>query len=91
MSFDSLQAKILQLNNPTVVGLDPKPDYIPTHILNRHMAEKGETLEAMADAFLEFNQGLIDALWDIIPAVKPQSAFYELLGPAGVAALKKNR
>ncbi len=89
MSFDSLQAKILQLNNPTVVGLDPKPDYIPTHILDRHLAEKGETLEAMADAFLEFNQGLIDALRDIIPAVKPQSAFYELLGPAGVAALKK--
>ncbi len=89
MSFDILQDKILALRNPTVVGLDPRPDYIPKHILDRHTAEKGETLEAAADAFCEFNRGLIDALCDIVPAVKPQSAFYELLGPAGVAALKE--
>ena len=89
MSFDVLQDKILALQNPTVAGLDPKPDYIPKHIMDRRTAEKGETLEAVADAYLEFNQGLIDALCDIIPAVKPQSAFYELLGPAGVEVLKK--
>lgn len=89
MSFDILQEKILKLQNPTVVGLDPRPEFIPRHIMERCTAQKGETLEAAADAFFEFNRGLIDALYDIVPAVKPQSAFYELLGPIGVAALKK--
>lgn len=89
MSFDTLQAKILEKQNPTVVGLDPLPDYVPGHIMDRHIGEKGETLAAAADAFYEFNCGLIDALQDIIPAVKPQSAYYELLGSAGVEAFKK--
>ncbi|MEL4106660.1 orotidine-5'-phosphate decarboxylase [Oscillospiraceae bacterium WX1] len=89
MSFDILQEKILALNNPTVVGLDPKPDYIPPFILEKHIAEKGETLEAAADAFVEFNRGLIDAVCDIVPAIKPQSAYYELLGFEGVRALKE--
>lgn len=89
MSFDILQRKIDEKGNPTVVGLDPLPDYIPPHIMEKHVAAKGETLEAAADAFFEFNCGIIDAVCDIVPAVKPQSAYYELLGPAGVAALKK--
>lgn len=89
MSFDILQEKILTLNNPTVVGLDPMPDYIPPFILNKHISEKGETLKAAADAYVEFNTGLIDALCDIVPAIKPQSAYYELLGFAGIEALKK--
>lgn len=89
MSFDILQAKILDKQNPTVVGLDPLPDYVPGHIMDRHIADKGETLKAAADAFYEFNCGLIDALDDIIPAVKPQSAYYELLGAAGVQSFKK--
>lgn len=89
MSFDILQEKIITLKNPTVVGLDPMPDYVPPFILNKHIAVKGESLAAAADAYYEFNCGLIDALSDIIPAVKPQSAYYELLGFAGVEALKK--
>jgi orotidine-5'-phosphate decarboxylase len=89
MSFDTLQAKIFDKQNPTVVGLDPLPDYVPRHIMDRHITEKGETLEAAADAFYEFNCELLDALYDIVPAVKPQSAYYELLGPAGVEAFKK--
>ncbi len=89
MSFDTLQGKILEKQNPTVVGLDPLPDYVPKHVMDRSIAEKGETLEAAAGAFYEFNRGLIDALYDIVPAVKPQSAYYELLGHAGVEAFKK--
>lgn len=89
MSLDTLQEKIIALKNPTVVGLDPMPDYVPSFILNKHIAQKGESLAAAADAYTEFNCGLIDALADIIPAVKPQSAYYELLGYAGVEALKK--
>jgi orotidine-5'-phosphate decarboxylase len=89
MSFDSLQAKIDQMQNPTVVGLDPDLAHIPEDILGKRFATKGKTLESAAAAVLDFNYGLIDALCDIVPAVKPQSAYYEALGPAGVAVLKQ--
>jgi len=89
MSFDRLQEKIDNMQNPTVVGLDPALSNVPPQILDKHIAEKGETLEAAADAVMEFNTGLIDALFDIVPAVKPQLAYYEALGPAGVLVLKK--
>ena len=88
MSFDILQARILELENPTVVGLDPLPDYIPGDIVEKHLRQ-GETPEAMAEAYFEFNCGIIDAVCDIVPAVKPQSAYYELLGYEGVRAFKK--
>ena len=89
MSMDILQEKILEKQNPTVVGLDPRPEYVPEEIRARHFAEKGETLEALADAYLEFNKGLMDALADFIPAIKPQSAYYELLGWQGLRCLKE--
>ncbi|MCL2391371.1 MAG: orotidine-5'-phosphate decarboxylase [Oscillospiraceae bacterium] len=89
MSFDRLQKKIDDMQNPSVVGLDPALEHVPPHILQKHVAEKGETLEAAGAAVCEFNFGLIDALCDIVPAIKPQSAYYELLGPCGVLALKQ--
>ena len=88
MSFDRLQEKIDELKNPTVVGLDPAIESIPPEILEKHIKEKGETLEAGAEAVLELSIGLIDVLCDIVPAVKPQSAFYEAFGHVGVGALK---
>ncbi|MCL2401535.1 MAG: orotidine-5'-phosphate decarboxylase [Oscillospiraceae bacterium] len=88
MSFDRLQQKIDEMKNPTVVGLDPALEHVPPEILDKHIAAHGETLQAAAQAVLEFNKGLIDAVCDIVPAVKPQSAYYEALGPDGVAALK---
>lgn len=89
MAFDVLQDKILKMRNPTVFGLDPKPEYIPPFILEHHISEIGPTPEAAAAAYYEFNCGLIDALCDIAPAVKPQSAYYEVLGSAGVRCLEK--
>ena len=88
MSFDRLQEKIDKMRNPTVVGLDPALGHIPPQIMEKHIAAMGETLEAAAAAVIEFNTGLIDALCDIVPAVKPQSAYYEALGPEGIRALK---
>jgi len=87
MSFARLQERINELKNPTVVGLDPDLAHIPAEIIDKHIKELGETLEAASLAVVEFNTGLIDALYDIVPAVKPQSAFYEALGPHGVLAL----
>ena len=89
MAFDRLQQKIDAMRNPTVVGLDPALEHIPPQILEKHFSEKGETFEAAAAAVVEFNTGLIDALCDIVPAVKPQSAYYEALGYEGVEAMKK--
>jgi len=89
MSFDRLQEKIDAMRNPSVVGLDPALEHIPPQMLEKHFAQKGETLEAAAAAVYEWGAGLIDALYDIVPAVKPQLAYYEALGPDGVLALKK--
>jgi len=89
MSFDRLQERIDKLQNPSVVGLDPALEHVPPQILEKQIALLGETLEAAAVAVCEFNFGLIDALCDIVPAVKPQSAYYEMLGPEGVAVLKQ--
>ena len=87
MAFDRLITKIAQTQNPTVAGLDPKLAYIPSYIKEKCFAEYGVTLEGAAAALLEFNKGLIDALCDIVPAVKPQAAYYEMYGWQGVKAL----
>lgn len=89
MSLDRLLERIEKLQNPSVVGLDPKLDYIPPHILKRSFLQYGRTLEGAADAILTYNKALIDALCDIIPAVKPQAAYYEIYGWQGVKALAK--
>ena len=87
MSMDKLIEKIVEKQNPTVAGLDPKLSYIPEHIRSASYEKYGKTLEGAADALLQFNKGLIDALCDVVPAVKPQAAYYEMYGWQGVKAL----
>jgi len=87
MSFDRLIAKITATKNPTVLGLDPKLDYIPNEIKEEAYKTHGKTLEGAADALLRFNKALIDAVHDIVPAVKPQAAYYEMYGWQGVRTL----
>lgn len=87
MSLDRLIEKIAELKNPTVAGLDPKLSYIPDFIKQDAFRRHGETLEGAAEALLQFNRGLIDALCDIVPAVKPQCAYYEMYGWPGLRAL----
>lgn len=89
MSFDRLIEAIKRTKNPTVAGLDPKLDFIPDYIKEEAYAKFGKTLEGAAEALYRFNQGLIDALCDIVPAVKPQAAYYEMYGWQGVRALKR--
>ena len=89
MSFDVLQEKILAVKNPTVAGLDPKPEYVPAHLRKEAYAQYGETLQGAAEAIFAFNKGLIDALCDIVPAVKPQSAYYERLGWRGMEVMER--
>ncbi len=87
MSFDRMIEKIVEMQNPTVAGLDPKLAYIPPYILEEAVVEHGKTLEGAAAALVTYNKGLIDALCDIVPAVKPQAAYYEMYGWQGVRAL----
>lgn len=87
MSFDRLIEKIVEKQNPTVAGLDPKMAYIPEYIKAESYGKYGKTLEGAADAILTYNKGLIDELCDIVPAVKPQAAYYEMYGWYGVKAL----
>ena len=89
MSFDRLIEGIKKMKNPTVAGLDPKLDFIPGYIKEEAYAQYGKTLEGAAEALYRFNEGLIDALCDIVPAVKPQAAYYEMYGWQGVRALKR--
>ena len=63
--------------------------YVPKHIVESSLKEYGETLEGAADAIWKFNQAIIDAVADLIPAVKPQIAMYEQFGLAGLVAYDK--
>lgn len=87
MALDRLIEKIVEKQNPTVAGLDPKLSYIPDFIKEKAFAKYGKTLEGAAEAILVYNKALIDALCDIVPAVKPQAAYYEMYGWQGVRAL----
>lgn len=89
MSLDRLMEKIVETQNPTVVGLDPKLDYVPEYIKNEAYSEDGYTLKAAGKALFRFNKGIIDAICDIVPAIKPQAAYYEMYGYYGVKALAK--
>ncbi len=87
MAFDRLIENIISKQNPTVAGLDPKLDYVPASIKNACFAEYGKTLEGAAEALLRFNTAIIDQIHDIVPAIKPQAAYYEMYGWQGVRAL----
>lgn len=89
MSFDLLQQKICALKNPTIAGLDARIEYVPEHIRKAAYAEHGKSLAGACEAIYRFNVGLMDALCDIVPAVKPQSAYYENLGWQGMALLER--
>ena len=83
---DELVRKIAEMENPTVLGLDPKLDYIPDFI--KEHAEQifpEEATKATAKAIWLFNKAIIDSTCDIIPAIKVQYAYYEMYG---IEALK---
>ncbi len=86
---DLLCESIEKKNNPTVMGLDPKLDYIPAFIREKNDGIYSNPEESAGASILEFNKALIDAVYDIIPAVKPQFAYYEMYGIYGLKALKE--
>ncbi len=89
MSFDRLIEKIIEMKNPTVVGLDPKLEYVPTYLQKKYLDDDGGTIKAAAKAIFAFNKAIIDEIHDIVPAIKPQAAYYEMYGHYGIKALEK--
>ena len=87
--IDKLVEKIQRTHAPIVVGLDPMMNYIPEHIQKQAFQEYGETLEGAAEAIWQFNKRIVDCIWDLIPAVKPQIAMYEQFGIPGLQAFQK--
>ena len=87
--INTLVEKISTLNAPVVVGLDPMLGYVPEHVQKKAFEKYGETLEGAAEAIWQFNKAIVDATYDLIPAVKPQIAMYEQFGVPGLAAFAK--
>ena len=87
--IDKLIQKIERTGAPIVVGLDPMLKYIPEHLQKKAFAEYGETLQGAAEAVWAFNKEIIDNLYDLIPAVKPQIAMYEQFGIEGLLVFKR--
>jgi orotidine-5'-phosphate decarboxylase len=81
---DRLWKNIQQKKTPVLVGLDPRYDSLPEPL---RMAGDDANLVERAEAYTEFCRGVIDVVASLVPAVKPQAAFFEELGPAGMVAL----
>ncbi len=87
--IQKLIAGIERTGAPVVVGLDPMLSYIPEHIKKKAYEEYGETLKGAGEAIWQYNKGIIDAVYDLVPAVKPQIAMYEQFGIEGLIAFEK--
>lgn len=87
--IDKLVKKIKETKAPIVVGLDPMLSYVPEYIKKTAFDEYGETLEGAAEAIWQYNKGIVDAVHDLIPAVKPQIAMYEQFGIEGLKVFQK--
>lgn len=87
--IQKLADKIKATHAPICVGLDPMLSYIPEHILKKAYEEYGETLKGATEAVWQYNKGIIDAVYDLIPSVKPQIAMYEQFGIEGLKAFQK--
>ena len=87
--IDKLVTNIKKTNAPIVVGLDPMMKFVPAHIQKAAFDEYGETLKGAAEAIWQYNKQIVDAIYDLVPAVKPQIAMYEQFGIEGMIAFKK--
>ncbi len=87
--INKLVSKIKKQNAPIVVGLDPMMKFVPKHLQDAAFEQYGETLEGAAEAIWQFNKAIIDNIYDIVPAVKPQIAMYEQFGIEGLKAFQK--
>ena len=84
---DRLLAQMKKMESPIVMGLDPLLSYIPEGILSKYQKETPEI--AAGEAIYEFNCLLMDSVEGVIPAIKPQLAYYEMYGLSGLRAFSR--
>ncbi len=89
MFIDRLIKAIKQKNTPCIVGLDPALERMPDSWLQKQGISKKSSIAERAEAIYQYNLMVLEAIADLVPAVKPQSAYYELFGSAGFMALEK--
>ncbi len=87
--IDRLIEQIQIKNTPCIVGLDPSLAKMPTDFLQKQGIIPSSSLADCAEAIFQYNLLVLEAIADLVPAVKPQSAYYELFGSAGFQALEK--
>ncbi len=87
--INELVEKIKRTGAPIVVGLDPTLKFVPEHIRQKAFTEYGETMKGAAEAVWLYNKAIVDAVHDLIPAVKPQIAMYEQFGVEGLIAFQR--
>lgn len=81
---DQLADAVQKTRSPLVVGIDPRWKSLPDSLRTG-----ADDMASQAEAFEQFSRGVIEAVAGIVPAVKPQMAFFEELGPAGMAVLER--
>jgi orotidine-5'-phosphate decarboxylase len=86
---DRLHAAIQAKGTPALVGLDPRLDQLPASIIEASEQQGGTKDQIAARAFDDFCSKIIDVVAPLVPAVKPQAAFFEQFGPAGCWALQR--
>ena len=84
-AMDVLIEKIKECDNSTVIGVDTRYDMVPECVRKKYSTD----LKGMCSAMLEYSKALIDATYDIIPAVKLQSAYFEMYGVEGIKLYKE--
>ncbi|MEW9123570.1 MAG: orotidine-5'-phosphate decarboxylase [Thermotaleaceae bacterium] len=89
MFIDKLVEQIKNKKSNVVVGLDPRLEMIPNCVKEKHYLQYGKTLRAVEEIFWEFSKEIIDQVWDIVPIVKPQIAFFEQYGIEGMSAYQR--
>lgn len=89
MSIDALQEKIRTFKNPSMVGLDPSPEVIPAGVLKKYFSQLGETPQGLSKAYFHFCRNILEVLRETVPAVKIQTACFEILGSYGVAVMQE--
>lgn len=83
--MDNLIDKIKEKNSPIVMGIDPRYEMIPDCVKSKYAKD----MAGFAESTVEFAKNLIDATYDIIPAIKPQLAYFEMMGPSGLNAFQE--
>ena len=88
MFIDKLTDRIIGMKNHCIVGIDLHEGIIPQNFWDNHTNIRVPKMESAANVFFQFSKEIIDSIYDIVPAIKPQVAFFEKYGSYGFRAFE---